>query len=221
MRQIDEMFRGAIATIGWGMTETNAAGTYLLGADYIANPSSAGYALAPVDLRIVDEVGAPLAAGERGELQVRGSIMFDEYWNRPDAMAESFAEDGWFRTGDVAYLDEDGLLFIVDRIKDLIIRGGENIGCGQVEAALLAHPHVVEAAVYAVPDDRLGEDVAATVHGDADLDLDELRTFLLGHLAKHEVPRHIFTTPDPLPRTATGKLFKRQLRDESVARLAP
>ena len=90
-----------------------------------------------------------------------------------------------------------------------------------MEAALLAHPHVVEAAVYAVPDDRLGEDVAATVHGDADLDLDELRTFLLGHLAKHEVPRHIFTTPDPLPRTATGKLFKRQLRDESVARLAP
>ena len=146
--------------------------------------------------------------------------MFIEYWNRPDAMAESFAEDGWFRTGDVAYLDEQGLLFVVDRIKDLIIRGGENIGCGQVEAALLAHPHVVEAAVYAVPDERLGEDVAATVHGTPELDVDELRTFLAGHLAKHEVPRYIFTTPEPLPRTATGKLFKRQLRDESVANLA-
>ena len=221
VRQIDETFDGVVATIGWGMTETNAAGTYLLGAEYLANPSSAGYALGPVDLRVVDEMGAPLPAGERGELQVRGSIMFDEYWNRPDAMAESFAEDGWFRTGDVASLDEDGLLFIVDRIKDLIIRGGENIGCGQVEAALLAHPHVVEAAVYAVPDDRLGEDVAATVHGTAELDLDELRTFLLDHLARHEVPRHIFTTAGPLPRTATGKLFKRQLRDESVARLTP
>ncbi len=221
VRQIDETFPGVVATIGWGMTETNAAGTYLLGAEYIANPSSAGFALGPVDLRVVDETGAPLPPGERGELQVRGSIMFDEYWNRPDAMAESFAEDGWFRTGDVAYLDEQGLLFIVDRIKDLIIRGGENIGCGQVEAALLAHPHVVEAAVYAVPDDRLGEDVAATVHGTAELDLDELRTFLLDHLARHEVPRHIFTTAEPLPRTATGKLFKRQLRDESVARLAP
>jgi long-chain acyl-CoA synthetase len=221
VRQIDETFPGVVATIGWGMTETNAAGTYLLGAEYIANPSSAGFALAPVDLRVVDELGNPLSAGERGELQVRGSIMFDEYWNRPDAMAESFAENGWFRTGDVAHLDEQGLLFIVDRIKDLIIRGGENIGCGQVEAALLAHPDVVEAAVYAVPDERLGEDVAATIHGTADLDLDELRTFLLAHLARHEVPKHIFITADPLPRTATGKLFKRQLREESVARLAP
>ncbi len=220
VRQIDETFQGVMASIGWGMTETNAAGTYLIGAEYSANPSSAGFALGPVDLRVVDEHGRPLPAGERGELQVRGSIMFIEYWNRPDAMAESFAEDGWFRTGDVAYLDEQGLLFVVDRIKDLIIRGGENIGCGQVEAALLAHPHVVEAAVYAVPDERLGEDVAATVHGTPELDVDELRTFLAGHLAKHEVPRYIFTTPEPLPRTATGKLFKRQLRDESVANLA-
>jgi long-chain acyl-CoA synthetase len=219
VRQIDQTFRGAVASIGWGMTETNAAGTYLIGAEYVANPSSAGFALGPVDLRVVDDTGRPLPTGERGELQVRGSIMFVEYWNRPDAMAESFAEDGWFRTGDVAYLDDQGLLYIVDRLKDLIIRGGENIGCGQVEAALLAHPHVVEAAVYAVPDERLGEDVAATVHGTPALDVDELRTFLLGHLARHEVPRYIFTTPEPLPRTATGKLFKRQLRDESVAQL--
>jgi long-chain acyl-CoA synthetase len=220
VRQIDQTFTGAVASIGWGMTETNAAGTYLIGPEYLANPSSAGFALGPVDLRVVDEQGHPLPTGERGELQVRGTMMFIEYWNRPDAMAESFAEDGWFRTGDVAYLDEQGLLFIVDRIKDLIIRGGENIGCGQVEAALLAHPHVVEAAVYAVPDERLGEDVAATIHGTPDLDVDELRTFLLGHLARHEVPKHIFTTPEPLPRTATGKLFKRQLRDESVAQLS-
>ena len=220
VRQIDQTFTGAVASIGWGMTETNAAGTYLIGAEYLAHPSSAGFALGPVDLRVVDEHGQPLPAGERGELQVRGSVMFIEYWNRPDAMAESFAEDGWFRTGDVAYLDEQGLLFIVDRIKDLIIRGGENIGCGQVEAALLAHPHVVEAAVYAVPDERLGEDVAATIHGTPELDVDELRTFLLGHLARHEVPKYIFTTPDPLPRTATGKVFKRQLRDESVAQLS-
>jgi long-chain acyl-CoA synthetase len=92
-----------------------------------------------------------------------------------------------------------------------------NIGCGHVEAALLAHPHVVEAAVYAVPDDRLGEEVGATVHGTPELDVDELRRFLSQHLARHEVPRYIFTTPEPLARTATGKVFKRELREQGVA----
>ena len=144
--------------------------------------------------------------------------MFLEYWNRPDAMDSSFTADGWFRTGDVAHLDGD-LLHIVDRIKDLIIRGGENIGCGHVEAALLAHPSVIEAAVYAVPDTRLGEEVGATVFGTPDLDLDELWEFLSQRLARHEVPRYIFTSDAPLARTATGKVLKRQLRDEGVERV--
>jgi long-chain acyl-CoA synthetase len=108
---------------------------------------------------------------------------------------------------------------IVDRIKDLIIRGGENIGCGQVEAALLLHPDVHEAAVYAVPDERLGEEVGATVHGRPELDVEALRVFLAGHLARFEMPRHIRVSADPLPRTASGKLLKRQLRDEAVAAL--
>ncbi|MFZ4718099.1 MAG: class I adenylate-forming enzyme family protein [Ilumatobacteraceae bacterium] len=218
VRQIDATFDRAIPTIGWGMTETNAAGTYIMGAEYLANATSAGYPLAAVDLRVVDEDGVEVPDGTHGELQVRGTVMFIEYWNRPDAMAESITDDGWFRTGDVAYL-RDGLLYIVDRIKDLIIRGGENIGCGQVEAALLAHPHVVEAAVYAVPDERLGEEVAATVHGTPELDLDELREFLLRHLARHEVPRYIFTADEPLPRTATGKVLKRDIRTAAAQRV--
>jgi long-chain acyl-CoA synthetase len=220
VRQIDATFRHAAPNTGWGMTETNAIGTTIGGDDYLTHPSSAGRCLAVLELRVVDDSGAPLPPIERGELQIRGTSMFREYWNRPDATAEAHAEDGWFRTGDVAYLDDEGYLFIVDRIKDLIIRGGENIGCGQVEAALLAHPDVVEAAVYAVPDERLGEEVAATVHGTAALDLDELRTFLGQHLAAYEVPRYVFLSPEPLPRTGSGKLFKRQLRDEAVASLS-
>jgi len=218
VRQIDATFRRAAPSIGWGMTETNAAGTLISGAEYLQHPAAAGFRLSVIDLRVVDGDDQPLPDGERGELQVRGAPMFLEYWNRPDAMADSFAADGWFRTGDVAYLEGD-LLHIVDRLKDLIIRGGENIGCGHVEAALLAHPHVIEAAVYSVPDARLGEEVGATVHGTPELDLDELWEFLAQHLARHEVPRYIFTSEQPLARTATGKVLKRELRAEGVARV--
>jgi len=116
-------------------------------------------------------------------------------------------------------MDAEGYLYIVDRIKDLIIRGGENIGCGQVEAALLMHPDVFEAAVYAVPDERLGEEVGATVHGATTLDTEALRAFLQGHLARFEVPRYILTSAEPLPRTASGKVLKRQLRDEALVTL--
>ena len=168
---------------------------------------------------MVDEAGRTLPAGERGELLVRGTSVFRGYWNRDELNATLF-EEGWFHTGDVAYLDEEGFLFIVDRIKDLIIRGGENIGCGQVEAALLMHPDVHEAAVYAVPDERLGEEVGATVYGAPGLDADGLRSFLEAHLARFEVPRYISLVDEPLPRTASGKILKRELREEAVGRLA-
>ena len=145
--------------------------------------------------------------------------MFREYWNKPQATADSFAEGGWFKTGDVAYIDTDGHLFIVDRIKDLIIRGGENIGCGGVEAALSSHPKVIEAAVYSVPDDRLGEEVGTTMYVTEDFDEAELREYLVGHLAKYEIPRYITTMTEPLPRTGSGKLLKRQLREDTIAEL--
>ena len=218
VRQIEQSFGKALPNTGWGMTETNAIGTGIGGLEYLKRPASSGRCSAVLELKVIDEAGAALPANQRGELLIRGTSLFRGYWNRPEVNAEVFL-DGWFRTGDVAYLDDEGFLFIVDRIKDLIIRGGENIGCGQVEAALLMHPDVFEAAVYAVPDERLGEEVGATLHGAPGLDVEAVRAFLHTHLARFEVPRYLLTTADPLPRTASGKVLKRQLRDEAVARL--
>ncbi|MEC7175432.1 MAG: class I adenylate-forming enzyme family protein [Actinomycetota bacterium] len=217
--QIDDTFEKALPNTGWGMTETNAIGTLILGAEYSERRLSSGPALCVIDLRVVDDDGNELQSGERGELQVRGPSMFREYWNKPEATAGSFAEDGWFKTGDVAYIDTDGHLFIVDRIKDLIIRGGENIGCGGVEAALSSHPKVIEAAVYSVPDDRLGEEVGTTMYVTEDFDETELREYLVDHLAKYEIPRYVTTMTEPLPRTGSGKLLKRQLRDDTITEL--
>ncbi len=219
VRQIDAVFAQAAPGTGWGMTETNAIGAGIGGPDYLARPASSGRCSAVLELKVVDDSGAALPAGERGELLVRGTALFSGYWNRPELDATLF-EDGWFRTGDVAYLDDEGYLFIVDRIKDLIIRGGENIGCGQVEAALVMHPDVHEAAVYAVPDERLGEEVGATVFCSPGLDLDALREFLAAHLARFEIPRYIRRTTEPLPRIASGKILKRQLREEALTGLA-
>ena len=219
VKQIEASFGKALPSTGWGMTETNAIGTGIGGLDYLGRPASSGRCSAVLDLKIIDEQGNTLPAGERGELLVRGTSVFFGYWNRPDVNANLF-DDGWFKTGDVAYLDDEGFLFIVDRIKDLIIRGGENIGCGTVEAALLRYPDVHEAAVYAVPDERLGEEVGATVYGNPGMDLDGLRTFLEANLARFEVPRYILVSDEPLPRTASGKILKRDLRELAVAGMA-
>jgi long-chain acyl-CoA synthetase len=218
VRQIAATFPGVAPNIGWGMTETNAIGTSNAGPDYLDRPASSGRCSQVLDLRVVDDAGRDLPTGERGELWIRGTSVFRGYWNRPEATAAAFVGE-WFRTGDGAYLDDDGFLFIVDRIKDLIIRGGENIGCGHVEAALLAHPEVREASVYAVPDDRLGEEVGATIYASDALDLDQLRAFLGDHLARFELPRFILRSSEPLPRTPSGKIFKRQIRDAALAQL--
>ena len=172
-----------------------------------------------MDLRIVTDAGEEASAGERGELQVRGSSVFRGYWNRPDADAETFDGD-WMRTGDVAYIDAEGYLVIVDRIKDLVIRGGENIGCGGVESALLEHPEVIEVSVYGVPDARLGEEVGATLYTRQPLGEDELREFLGTRLARFAIPRYLRFSGEPLPRTASGKILKRTLREEAIAQLA-
>jgi long-chain acyl-CoA synthetase len=201
------------------MTETNAIGTGIGGQDYLDHPESSGRCSAVLDLRVVDDAGEELPVGARGELQIRGTSIIRGYWNRPDANAEAFV-DGWLRTGDVAYLDAEGYLYIVDRIKDLVIRGGENIGCGAVEAALLEHSAVLEASVYAVPDARLGEEVGATVYARDGMDEAELRAFLVPRLARFEIPRYLHVSDQPLPRIASGKVFKRQLREEAAARWA-
>jgi long-chain acyl-CoA synthetase len=219
VRQIATSFGNALPNIGWGMTETNAIGAGNSGEDYLRKPASSGRCAQVLQLKVVDENGAALPAGQRGELLVRGTSVFGGYWKRPEANAQAFVDGDWFRTGDVATIDDEGFLFIVDRIKDLIIRGGENIGCGHVEAALLLHPLVQEAAVYAVPDQRLGEEVGATIYASDALDLDELRRFLATHLARFELPRHLLRAAQPLPRTPSGKIFKRQIRDAALAQI--
>ena len=217
VRQIGSSFTNALPGTGWGMTETNAIGTGISGQDYLARPASSGRCALVLQLKVVDEAGQALPPGQRGELLVRGTSLFQGYWNRPEVNAQVFVDGDWFRTGDGAYIDDEGFLFIVDRIKDLIIRGGENIGCGQVEAALLMHPDVHEAAVYAVPDERLGEEVGATVYGTPGLDVDALMAFLAAHLARFELPRYIFKATAPLPRTPSGKILKRQIREAALA----
>ncbi|HET7794335.1 MAG TPA: class I adenylate-forming enzyme family protein [Rhizobacter sp.] len=215
VRQIQASFTQALPNIGWGMTETNAIGTGIVGQDYLDHPSSSGHCSQVLQIRVTDESRRVLPPGERGELWVRGTSVFMGYWNLPEANAQAFDGD-WFRTGDGAYIDAQGYLYIVDRIKDLIIRGGENIGCGAVEAALLMHPQVQEASVYAVPDERLGEEVGATVYGSEALDMTELRRFLEGHLARFEIPRYIIQSAHPLPRTPSGKILKRQIRQNAI-----
>ncbi|MEM1433055.1 MAG: AMP-binding protein [Pseudomonadota bacterium] len=205
---------------GWGMTETNAIGTGIGGDDYLAHPASSGRCSAVMDLRVVDDAGRILPAGERGELQITGTALALGYWRRPDANAESFV-DGWLRTGDVAYIDAEGYLYIVDRIKDLVIRGGENIGCGEVEAALTEHPAIREASVYGVPDERLGEEVGTTVYVDPQAELTEgaVRAHMEATVARFKVPRYIRLTTGALPRIASGKIDKRTLRAEALAAL--
>ncbi len=215
VRRISTSFAKAAPNNGWGMTETNAIGAGITGPEYLERPDTSGRSSAILDLRVVGEDGEPLSAGVPGELQVRGSSVFVGYWNRPEDTEASF--DGpWFRTGDVARIDDEGFVTIVDRIKDLIIRGGENIGCGHVEAAILMHPLAREAAVYGIPDERLGEEVGATVYGAPGLDPDELQAFLADHLGRFEIPQYLTVTLVPLPRTATGKILKRRLRDEAL-----
>jgi len=218
VRAIDRAFVNARPNTGWGMTETNAIGVGIAGSDYLEHPASSGRVSAVLDIRVVDEEGRPLPGGERGELQVRGASVMRGYWRRPDANRDSFDGD-WFRTGDVAYIDTEGYLYIVDRIKDMVIRGGENIGCGAVEAALVEHPDILEASVYGVPDDRLGEEVGATLYTRREMTAEEVREFLIPRLARFQVPRYIFFSSAPLPRIASGKILKRELKANAVREL--
>lgn len=215
VQEIASIFPSALPRQGWGMTETSGNGTLIYGDEYLRRPTSSGWPTAPTNLRIVDADMRDVPTNTAGELLVSGTTVFSGYWNKPEADAESFV-NGWFRTGDIAYVDEDGFLFIVDRVKDLIIRGGENIGCGTVETALMAHHAVIEACAYAIPDDRLGEDVAATVCVSSPVTEDILREFVRPFLARFAVPRRIEILTQPLERTASGKILRREIRRRAI-----
>lgn len=221
VRRLDAELPGS-PLIGYGLTETNAVGAGNWRSNYLAKPASTGRASAPlVEFAILDDAGQQVRLGGVGEIGIRSAACFEGYWGRPADTAACYTADGFFRTGDLGYLDTDGYLFIVDRKKDIIIRGGENISCQEVEAALYTHGAVAEAAVFGLADERLGEVPCAVVHlADPAATSDaELIAFLGEHLAAFKVPYRLWLSPDPLPRLGTEKIDKVSLR-KSYAALA-
>lgn len=220
--KIAQTFRKSSAGSGYGLTETNALGAVNTGAFYVANPASTGRVVPAVtDFRIVDDTGREVPTGERGEVCISSPANVRGYWNKPEATAQAFV-DGWFHSGDIGYMDEQGFLYIVGRIKEIIIRGGENISCIEVEAAIHQHEAVAEVAVFGLPDERLGEVVAAALvlRDGAVLETAQLQAFLGDHLAAFKIPKHIWVRAEALPRIASGKIFKRQLQADYTAELA-
>ena len=216
VHKIEDRIAGRPST-GYGLTEVNGVISMNSAHFFTAKPESAGPIVPILEARIVGEDGHDQPAGERGELWVRGGNVFRGYLNRPEANAEVLT-DGWFHTGDIGYLDEDGFLFLVDRAKDMVLRGGENVYSAEVEAAIYEHDGVAEAAVFAVPDDRLGEAVGVAVLRSAGstLTAEELRDHVRGLIAPFKVPEHVWFTDEPLPRNANGKFVKRALRDSLI-----
>ncbi|MCB9962419.1 MAG: class I adenylate-forming enzyme family protein [Hyphomonas sp.] len=211
---IKKRFPDAAPGNGWGMTETCATVTLNIGEDYVNRPSSAGAPPAAVDLKVCDPEGNALSTGEVGELWCKSPSNCRLYWNRPDATAETF-RDGWVVTGDLARLDEEGFLYLVDRAKDMLIRGGENVYCIEVESALYDHPAVMDAAVVGIPHKVLGEEVGAVVQLKPGMKATEaeLRAHVANQLAAFKVPVEIQFQTDPLPRNANGKILKSELRE--------
>ena len=173
------------------------------------------------EAKCVDPDGNEVPTGERGELWVRGSSVIKGYINRPEATAETITDGGWLHTGDIAKMDEDGFIYIVDRKKDMVLRGGENIYCAEVEAALYRHNDVAECSVFGIPDERLGEEVGAAIVAKPGKQVteDAIREHCAAIMAKHKVPRYIWILDEPLPRNASGKFLKRELRDRLSAEI--
>jgi acyl-CoA synthetase (AMP-forming)/AMP-acid ligase II len=221
-RQISHRMANGAAGTGYGMTETNGLGTTIAGDALLERPRSCGRPVPPiVDIRIVDAAGRELPRGATGEIQIRGPMNFRGYWNDP-AATRSTLSDGWVHTGDVGHMDDEDYLFITDRAKDMVIRGGENIGCQEVEAVIYDHPGVSECAVFGLPDERMGETLAAVVmrKPGSGLTATELTAHVTQHLARFKVPERIWIRDTQLPRIASGKIYKRGLRDEALAAVA-
>ena len=216
VERLQKEFPNAQPALGYGLTETNAAGCSNFWSSYAAKPASTGRAQPPfIELAILGANDAHLPTGERGEIAIRSAGNIKGYWRNPEATAAAFTDDGYIRTGDIGYLDEEGYLFIVDRKKDIIIRGGENISAAEVEAACYACPDVTEAAVFGVPDERLGEVPVAIIHAkdESGLDEDGLRAFLEPRLAAFKIPARMVFSAEPLPRLGTGKIDRVALKE--------
>jgi long-chain acyl-CoA synthetase len=217
VRRIRAHFPSSQPSNGYGLTETSSLSTMNQGDDYVAKPDSVGPPVPVVEVRVVDPLGQPLGVGEVGELWIKGPNVVRGYWNKPEATAAAITE-GWLHTGDIARIDEDGFVTIVDRAKDMLIRGGENVYCVEIEAVLYEHPAVADAAVIGIPHPVLGEEVGAVVSLRPGFAPDEqaLRAWVAERLAPFKVPVRVWFFPEALPRNPAGKILKRQLRDELV-----
>ena len=211
--KIDASVATARPGTGYGMTETCGIITSIGGDFFVDRPESCGPAMPSFEAQIVNADGEAVTEGT-GELWVRGAPVIKGYLNRPEATAETIT-DGWLHTGDVARIDEDGFIYIVDRVKDMVLRGGENVYCSEVETVLFQIEAIAECSVFGVPDDRLGEEVGAAIylHPGASETAESIRSFAGTLMAKHKIPRYIWLLDSPLPRNANGKFLKRELRE--------
>ena len=207
--------RGVRFCQGYGLTETAPFSAFLGPDKALSKIGSAGLPPVLSDVRIVDADNHPVAANERGEICLRGPNIMKGYWNRPEATAEAIDSEGWFHSGDIGYLDEEGFLYICDRVKDMVISGGENVYPAEVESVLFAHEAIAEVAVIGLPDEKWGEAVTAVValHEGQTLTLEALRDFAADKLAKYKLPIQMHTV-DALPRNPAGKILKFQLREK-------
>ena len=211
--KVNDKVKNGSPQLGYGMTETNAFGPGITGSDYLAHPTSTGRAVLPMRVEVRDENLKSLPTGEAGEIWFFGPMLIRGYWNRPDATAETIV-DGWLRSGDIGRLDAEGFVYVEDRVKDMILRAGENIYGAEVESAIYDHPAVHEAAVFGVPHERLGEEVGVAILPKDGMALDpqDLWKFLDGKIANFKIPAHVVVMTEPLPRNAAGKFLKRELQ---------
>ena len=213
VKRIVDAFPGVSPGNGYGLTETSSVTSQNSAEDYRNRPASVGPAVPVCDVKIVDDAGNTLPCGATGELWIRGPNVVKGYWNKPDATEQTFG-GGWLRSGDIARIDEEGFIFILDRAKDMLIRGGENIYCTEVEDSLYTHPAVVDAAIVGIPDHILGEEVGAVVQVKTGMTVSaaDLQHHVERQLAAFKVPKVIKFMDEPLPRNANGKILKRELK---------
>lgn len=209
--EVAHAFPSAAMGTGFGLTETAGAIAMAVGGDFLAKPASSGRVLALAEVRALDDNGHALPTGEAGEIVVRGPMVMKGYWNRPQDTAVVLDADGWFRTGDIGYVDGDGYIFIIDRKKDMVISGGENIYCAEVERAIGQLREVGEVAAFGLPDERLGERLVAVVVAEG-LDERRIQDHVSDSLARYKAPTRVAFSKEPLPRNVTGKIDKRALR---------
>jgi long-chain acyl-CoA synthetase len=211
--RVEHTFKRGRPNLGYGMTETNAYGPGNYGEDYVTHPESTGHVPTIVmDVDIRDDELRSLAHGEPGEIWLKSPTLIRGYWRKPDATSSTII-DGWLRTGDLGRVSDEGYLYVEDRAKDMILRAGENVYSAQVESAIYEHPSVYEAAVFGLPNERLGEEVATVimVRDGMELTLEELRQFLSSRIASFMIPTRAAFTREPLPRNPAGKLMKREM----------